>query len=203
MNEQTAQSTNRRRNRARLIASCCAALMTLGLAGAAFGIDPSRSDSKVGPGRSTIDSAGRKAQKTRNRQIRPTIEGGMPMKYRFVLNSALGVASNRLAKLESCSGLFSEMGADGHEQMASAAYHMASTDQEESICYQRKADAFTEVRGTRIGLCNKFAKLTKSEAAVKLIHEALHHAGMSERPMDPTALSSREINQLVRASCAL
>jgi hypothetical protein len=36
-----------------------------------------------------------------------------------------------------------------------------------------------------------------------LIHEALHSAGMSEQPHDPDALSSFQINRLVRKNCDL
>jgi hypothetical protein len=34
-----------------------------------------------------------------------------------------------------------------------------------------------------------------------LIHEALHHAGLTEKPMDPGGMSAREIDGMVNRAC--
>ena len=34
-----------------------------------------------------------------------------------------------------------------------------------------------------------------------LIHEALHHAGLTEKPKDPEAMSAREIDNMVEDAC--
>lgn len=52
-------------------------------------------------------------------------------------------------------------------------------------------------------LCREFCEMDLPERAVILIHEGLHTAGMPERPPDPNAPTSRDLNQLVRDSCAL
>ena len=36
---------------------------------------------------------------------------------------------------------------------------------------------------------------------LELIHEALHHAGLTEQPMDPDGLTAREIDDMVGAAC--
>jgi hypothetical protein len=136
-------------------------------------------------------------------RLEPAVEGRIPAKVRFVLSSAYSIALSRLHHVESCAGLFSALGADGLEQLSGSVFLLASPEQEQRICRGRKSDAFTQVGGTRVGLCVGFTRLTRLEAAVRLIHEALHHAGMTEKPVDPAALSSREINQLVKASCEL
>lgn len=45
--------------------------------------------------------------------------------------------------------------------------------------------------------------LDTSHAAATLIHEALHYAGLTERPSDPRGLSTNEINRVVRTQCGL
>jgi hypothetical protein len=46
-------------------------------------------------------------------------------------------------------------------------------------------------------------RLPRERLATILIHEALHHAGMSEAPFDPQAPTAREITRMVKRSCAL
>ncbi len=41
----------------------------------------------------------------------------------------------------------------------------------------------------------------RTEFAVILLHEALHHAGLSEALADPGAPSAREINRMVETDC--
>ena len=63
--------------------------------------------------------------------------------------------------------------------------------------------AYTSVGSPRTVLCPAFASLSTSGAARILIHEALHFAGLGEKPADPKAPESYEINQIVTASCGL
>jgi len=58
--------------------------------------------------------------------------------------------------------------------------------------------------GTPIAwVCPAFSSLKVERAALTLIHEALHSAGMPERPQTPGARSSAEINDPVRGRCEL
>ena len=65
------------------------------------------------------------------------------------------------------------------------------------------SSAFTEVGSSVTYLCRDFGRLAPEQAAIRLVHEALHHAGLPEAPADPTALASAEINELVARDCRL
>ena len=52
-----------------------------------------------------------------------------------------------------------------------------------------------------VRICPAFASLKAHEAGIILIHEALHTAGMTERPSDPRALTSVQLTKLVERRC--
>lgn len=53
-----------------------------------------------------------------------------------------------------------------------------------------------------IVICGGFANISSDgERANRLIHEGLHVAGLRERPGDPTAMSTQEIDGMVREAC--
>ncbi len=52
-------------------------------------------------------------------------------------------------------------------------------------------------------LCDRFANLPLKEAAVIIIHEALHVAGLEESPATPNRPTSQEIQNQVRQTCNL
>lgn len=132
------------------------------------------------------------------------MRGRFPARLRFQVISALEKADRRLQILPECGRLFSRLGADGGQALRSSAFALAASEHESAICRRRRAAAFTTVHGTVTHLCEvRFSKLTVEQAAVILLHEALHQAGMSEWPHDPEGLTSAEINLLVRRSCAL
>jgi hypothetical protein len=132
------------------------------------------------------------------------MHGPFPAKLRFQLFSALEKADQRLKTRPECRELFSSLGADGGVALASCAFSLAASAQELALCARREAAAFTHVHGSETYLCaDRFSKLDVSEAAVILLHEALHQAGLSEWPRDPDAPTSAEINRMVRRRCAL
>jgi len=49
----------------------------------------------------------------------------------------------------------------------------------------------------------KIVDLLTEQAAMVVIHEALHHAGLPERPHDKKAMTSGQINDMVREACGL
>ena len=65
------------------------------------------------------------------------------------------------------------------------------------------AAAFTLVGSPRTVVCPGFDRLAIEEAAVIVLHEALHSAGLGERPLDPDAPNGGEINRLIRVACGL
>lgn len=139
-----------------------------------------------------------------NWHVEATMRGRFPAKLRFQVISALKRADHRLQGRAECRELFSSLGAEGAQALRSSAFSVAASERESSICLQRSAAALTTVGGSETHLCEgRFGKLSVDEAAVILLHEALHQAGLSEWPIDPNGLTSTQINQLVRRRCAL
>ena len=50
-------------------------------------------------------------------------------------------------------------------------------------------------------VCRSFLKLSPEDASATVLHEALHFAGLEERPPVSTARTAREITLEVQASC--
>jgi hypothetical protein len=100
-----------------------------------------------------------------------------------------------------CSALFDRFGMDGLELLAMVEFESATMEMVGDTCSRGGVAAFTKVSGRTIRLCPGFGVLPVPEATVILIHELLHTAGMSEKPLDPDGLLPQEINQLVAVSC--
>ena len=115
----------------------------------------------------------------------------------------LALATMRLRSHDDCRALFARYGGNGLDALARTFYYPASGDEEERYCEMGHATAYTRVGGTHTGLCRSFGSLSRVKAAATLIHEALHSAGMSERPHDPDGFSSLEIDRLVKNRCSL
>ena len=62
--------------------------------------------------------------------------------------------------------------------------------------------AFTQVGSRVTRLCPSFGDLDREAAALLLIHEALHSAGMPESPSSAGALTPSEINRMVKRACS-
>lgn len=130
--------------------------------------------------------------------------GFVPAALRFRLTSAHELARSRLATHAPCRELFDSMGADGLTILEGSTYSMARAGAEQSICSERSAAAFTTVNGQRVHLCPRlFSGLAVHKAAMILLHESLHRAGLSEWPHNPDGLRSVEINALIRDRCRL
>ena len=135
---------------------------------------------------------------------RPILSGFFPAKLRFQVSSALRLASDQLFSRQDCRDLYRRFGVEGRKALLAVTYRLAQTQTEISLCSDRSAAAFTTVGGSSTHLCPKlFASLSVHKAAVILIHESLHHSGMTEWPHDREALRSTEINTLIRDRCGL
>ena len=134
----------------------------------------------------------------------PRLGGFVDPTVRFSLASSFRIASTRVRSHPACGLLFSEMGSDGFERLAATAYRLAASHADARVCRSgRDVVAFTRVGSTETVLCPAFGRLRPDDAAVVLLHEALHATGMSESPADPSALDSEGINQSVRLACGL
>jgi hypothetical protein len=115
------------------------------------------------------------------------------------LREAFAVAIERVHEIPQCGGLFVELGSDGVKMLTTTLYMPTHPFDEQSLC--QSAAAFTWVGGVHTRLCRRFSSLSKERAAMTLIHEALHHAGLTEKPADPEAMTAREIDNMVSDAC--
>ena len=135
-------------------------------------------------------------------EIEPWIHGGMPEDMRTRLEAGFEIAVKRVQEVPECRGLFDELEADALETLRTGLYFpINSHRKEKAVC--GKAVAFTNVGAAPTFLCRDFARMTDERAAMYVVHEALHHAGLTEKPHDPGALTSRAINTMVTNACKL
>ena len=85
--------------------------------------------------------------------------------------------------------------------LGSTLYLPAGPYRQTNLC--RHSFASTSIGGKTTWVCRKVGAHTDERVAAALIHEALHHAGLGERPLNPLAMSSGEINTMVQRSCDL
>lgn len=132
--------------------------------------------------------------------LRPHVRNSLatPMAQRLQL--AFPLALRRVSEKPSCRGLFEDLGTVGSEKLAATLYYGADNATSKQVC-RMGARALTPPGTVITRLCPRFAKLSTEDAALTLIHEALHFAGLPERPLVPDAMSSSEINDLVKQRC--
>jgi hypothetical protein len=118
------------------------------------------------------------------------------------LQQAYPLALSRVQGVATCRALFDGLVADGVEKLTTTIYYAATRRLERSSCRSGSA-ALTIVGSPQTRLCQSFSRLSTDWAAMLLIHEALHFAGMGEKPLEPSGMTSREINLLVRRGCDL
>jgi hypothetical protein len=142
--------------------------------------------------------------------IKPWIHPSMPKRVSGTLEAGFELAVERVSEVEACGDLFTELGADAIEMLATGLYLPVDSHRREvEVCGRNAAVssagaknlAYTTVGGAPTWICRHFARVSTETAAVAVIHEALHHAGLTERPHDRMAMSSVEITEMVKAAC--
>ncbi len=133
---------------------------------------------------------------------RPRVRGLLPDPVARRLALAFPFAMETVRAVPGCRALFDRLGGDGVAALASTRYSPAASIGAEGACRHGIA-AFTVVRSPLSYLCAAYGTLDTRGAAATLIHEALHYAGLTERPSDPRGLSTSEINRMVRTQCGL
>jgi hypothetical protein len=134
--------------------------------------------------------------------VEPRIGPEMSDNNRERLESSFQVAIDRVREVPECRELFTELGTDGVDTIAKIYFtpigiHGARAN----VC--NGSVAYTFVGGGPTWLCRKFSRLTDKQAAMIIIHEALHQAGLTERPKDPNGMTSAGINRMVSKGCGL
>ena len=132
----------------------------------------------------------------------PRIDPGMSDNNRERLGSSFQIAVDRVQEVPECREMFTKLGADGIETVAKIYFTpIGVREARAEIC--NGSVAYTFVGGGPTWLCRKFSRLSDKQAAMIIIHEALHHAGLTERPRDPNGMTSAGINKMVSKSCGL
>jgi len=134
--------------------------------------------------------------------IEPWIHSKMPPGVKEKLRTALQIAAQRINEVSRCGELFRRLGAEGIEVLTTTLYFPVSSHKRESKLCRRNV-AYSVVGGSPTWLCRDFARLSDKRAAMFVIHEALHHAGLTEKPNDLNGMTSRAINGMVSRDCEL
>lgn len=140
----------------------------------------------------------------------PRFHSAMDPEVRAKLEAGLEIAFVRLREIDACSDLFSRLGVDGIEMLRSGHFLQVNNHYREvRICGRNGAVrseggrnfAYTRVGGSLIWICRHVARVSDEVSAVIVIHEALHHAGLTEWPSDRLAMTSKEITRMVKRAC--
>jgi hypothetical protein len=142
-------------------------------------------------------NAERKRQALPERLRHPRVQGSLPAEVRSKLSSAFGVAVRTVIARDECRQLFGALGVRGEYALARAVYFSAGTD---GRC-REGVPAWAHVGHPLTAVCDGFGRLEVNEAAVQVLHEALHTAGLDEWPHDSSGLRPAEISTLVRKRC--
>jgi hypothetical protein len=128
--------------------------------------------------------------------LRPSVLRTLALAYPLAVTKVRTVAS--------CRALFERLGADPVQSLMNSRYLAAGQEREKQTgpC-RRGAAAVTAVGSAEVRLCLSFGSLQVSNAAITLLHEALHYAGLGEWPSSPDAMTSAQINLMVRDACGL
>ncbi len=130
----------------------------------------------------------------------PLIRGVIGTRVSIRLRSGFAIALRQVGNLPQCRAMFDSLGADPGELLRRSEYRPATREQEASFC-SRRAVAMTHVGQPSTWVCRTFSALTAHEAALVVLHEALHFGGLTEGPGARDAMTSGEINLLVASRC--
>jgi len=133
----------------------------------------------------------------------PKLDASISGPLRARLRSAFDLAVQRVQEVESCSALFVSLRHNGVEMLRNTRYSVAAAAIARDACSKQDIVAFTAVGSPATRVCPSFQQLPPTAAAMILLHEALHYAGLRERPVHPDGLWPAEINALVRKGCGL
>lgn len=132
----------------------------------------------------------------------PRVSGTLPRFTDSRLREAFPLAVQRVRDVPECQELFIRLGADALEKLTTSVYYPATAHMENRVC-RRGVAAFTYVGSPQVRLCRRFASLGPHQAAALLIHEALHWAGLNERPLGKDSLCASDIAGVVSTACDL
>ncbi len=112
----------------------------------------------------------------------PWIHTRMDDGLRARVEAAYEIASQRVQESEACAELFSEFEVDATQTLGSVLYWPVLSYRDRTELCGRKNLAFTFVGSTLTFICPDFEEVSDQRAAQIIIHEALHNAGLKEKP---------------------
>jgi hypothetical protein len=133
-------------------------------------------------------------------RVEPNVRWGVMPDVALKIRTGFAVAVGRARSMSDCAALFEDLGADPVELLGRALYYPAALNRQNPSC-RNGVQAFTAVGSPITWVCDRFARLQADEAALVLLHEALHFAGLPEQPHVPEAMTSSEINDMVKDRC--
>lgn len=136
-------------------------------------------------------------------EIEPWIHPRMDDGLRARVEMAFEIAAERVQEVEACAELFTEFGVDAKETLGSALYWPVISYRDVKKICGRRTLAFTFVDSPLTFMCPDFEGVSDQRAAQIIIHEALHNAGLKEKPQyaGVGAKSPAAIDSMVAKSC--
>lgn len=144
-----------------------------------------------------VDPAGMNTAAVRTE---PNLRRGFLPEVAVKIRFGYRLAITRARTIPTCAALFQELGSDPIELLGRSLYCPATLHGGGHLC-ANGALAFTPIGSPVTWVCDRFKDLSREEAAMVLLHEALHFAGLRERPPDPDAMTASEINGMVEDRC--
>jgi hypothetical protein len=187
---------------ARLVVVCvCILAANIPTAWASDAIDPG-TPARPREGSAGLDAGDAALNGGHITTFEPRISAEMSSKNREKLIVAFGIAFERVRDVPECGDLFTELGADATVTLDRiSVYPIGRHEAKPNVC--RSSIAYTFVGGGPTWICRKYWRLSDKQAAMVVIHEALHHAGLTERPRDPDGMTAAAINGMVTKRCGL
>ncbi len=187
---------------ARLVLLCAAYLLAMNTSVWASDAIESGGSQEIVTAATTVAVSGVSADVGGPAICEPTISSKVSVKNRRKFLDAFDVAVERVQRVPECRELFTELGADGMKALDMiVVLPIGRAQAQGGVC--RGIAAYTLVGGGPIWVCREFSRMSDVQAAMVIIHEALHHAGLSEYPHDPDGMTSTIINQTVMKKCGL
>lgn len=134
-------------------------------------------------------------------RVEPNVRWGVMPDVALKIQMGFALAVARAGSVTQCAALFRELDADPVKLLGRTFYYPAARNTGNRVC-NRDMSAFTQVGSPVTWVCDGFARLSTEKAALVILHEALHTAGLPEQPQDPRAMTSGEINSLVMNRCS-
>lgn len=133
---------------------------------------------------------------------KPTISMKVLVPNRRKISNAFDLALEKVREVPECGEMFAGLGSEATDALGRIVFlPVGKAQARDGVC--RGSSAYTLVGGGPIWVCRDFKRLSDAQAAMIIIHEALHHAGLTEYPKDEDAMTSRDINFVVKEQCGL